>query len=99
MSLQERMSANVRVITAARHMSAADLAAAMGLGRTAVVSKLVGRVRWNLDDLEAVAAALDLDPGQLVSEEWELRAVRPKGLEPPTFWTVVPDATDWARAA
>lgn len=98
------MSENVRLITTARAMSTGDLAAAMGIARTSVVSKMFGRVRWNLDDLERAAAALDVEPAMLVSSlalsvvteqtrdaasATPLVSVRPKGLEPPTFWSGV----------
>ena len=92
MSLQESVSANVRVLAAARGTSPSALAVSLGRSRAWIQSKLVGRNGWSLADLDAVSEGLGVDAQTLMTTEWwpdELRrARRDSNPQPSDPWRV-----------
>lgn len=80
-------------------MTQVALARALGMSQSAVTTRWRGVARWQLDELDAVANILGVSVQDLVTDFTEKQnphrwiaprgvAVRPKGLEPPTFWLV-----------
>jgi hypothetical protein len=115
MALQGQVTDNVRVLAAAQGTTPTAAARSVGISAERLHAKLQGRVRWNVEDLEALATAFGVDPALLVgslalsvvnetrdaADATPLVSVRPKGLEPPTFWSGVRPALTsmYARAA
>ncbi|MDO8147866.1 helix-turn-helix domain-containing protein [Isoptericola sp. b515] len=66
----------VRLETARRGMSQQDLAAAVGLSRTAVSARFRGRVAWSLDEIGTLAQLFGCRVVDLVTE-----APRPRGIQ------------------
>ena len=62
MSLQDRISDNVRALCAAQGTTPSALSREAGIITSSLHSKLQGRVRWNVEDLETLADALDVTP-------------------------------------
>lgn len=62
------MTRNVRMLAAARGTTPTEAARSAGMSVEKLHSKLRGRVRWNVEDLEAIAAVLDVAPERLVAE-------------------------------
>ena len=90
MSLNERVSENVKVIAVSRGTTPTAIARSLGRSHQWIQAKLAGRNQWSLDDVELIAGELDVTPSTLIGVPLTLQvAVRPEGLEPPTFWTVV----------
>ena len=134
MSLNERVSENVRVIAVSRGTTPTAVARNLGRSHHWIQAKIAGRNAWSLDDIELVAAELQVAPVALIGaplalqvvesaqaaadrvvgpardavdrmlgpaqetvdrtvgaalRATEFNTVRPKGLEPPTFWSVV----------
>ena len=102
-SLREAVARNVGAILGENSVSKARLARAIGLSAPGLTMKLNGRRPLDLEDLEAIAAALDVEPADLVARRSPRPAgpagastslsqrARPEGLEPPTFCSVSPD--------
>lgn len=65
----QRIGANVRAEMARRGVSQTALAEQLGITQTAVSTRLRGKVAFNVDELAAVAAALDVPIGALLAEE------------------------------
>lgn len=96
-SLREAVARNVGAILGENSVSKARLARAIGLSAPGLTMKLNGRRPLDLEDLEAIAAALDVEPADLVARRSPRPAgpagastslsqrARPEGLEPPTF--------------
>jgi hypothetical protein len=97
MALHDRVTDNVRLIAAARDTTPAAIAGRLGKSRQWISAKMTGAVRWGIDDVELVARELDVEPERLISASWlpQELLVRPKGLEPPTFWTVLCTLLTW----
>jgi len=70
MTLQERVSDNVRILAAARGTSPSAVAGDLGRSRQWIQNKLSGRNGWSVEDLEAVADSLGVEPGVLMSIDW-----------------------------
>jgi hypothetical protein len=70
MSLQQQVSDNVRVFTAAQGTSPGAVALRLGRSRQWMQAKLAGRNRWRTDEVEEVAAQLGVSPIVLMSTEW-----------------------------
>lgn len=65
-TLVEVVAANIRAECALRGISQTELANGIGMGRTAVVLRWWGHKRqWQLEDIERVAAYLDINPAEL----------------------------------
>lgn len=77
MSLQEAVSRNVRVIAAARGTTPTAAARAAGMASGRLHSKLQGKARWNIEDLEMLAAVLDVEPATLITGVAEFRCTLP----------------------
>jgi hypothetical protein len=102
MALQAQVTDNVRVLAAVQGTTPTAAARSVGISAERLHAKLQGRVRWNVEDLEALATAFGVDPAMLVgsltlsvvngtrdaASATSLASVRPKGLEPPTFWLI-----------
>ena len=52
LSLQDRVTYNMKVLIAIRQTSQKDLAQAMGIAAPTLSQKFSGRTRWNMDDIE-----------------------------------------------
>lgn len=66
-TLQDKVSANIRVVLAMRDMSKRSLAREMHIAPSTLVQKMSGTTRWNVDDIEKAADALDVSPAALVA--------------------------------
>lgn len=80
MTLQEAVSRNVRVIAAARGTTPTEAARRVGMHASRLHAKLQGKTRWNVEDLELLAAALDVEPARLVSGLAEFKCIQPKPI-------------------
>src|SRR4029077_430140 len=92
MTLQERVSDNVRILAAARGTSPAAVAESMGRSRQWLQNKLSGRSGWSVDDVETISRGLDVEVAVLMSTEWwpeELRARRDSNPKPSDPWPAV----------
>ena len=92
MSLQECVSDNVRVLTAAQGTSPGTVAVQLGKSRQWVQAKLAGRNRWSTDDVEAFGAALGVPPLTLMTTDWwpeELARARRDSNPQPSDWEPV----------
>lgn len=49
---QEMISREVRLFMASRNITATELARLCGMNQSLISGRLVGRIRWNSDDLE-----------------------------------------------
>lgn len=63
------VSGEVRACMARKAIRQDDLAERLGLSQQALSSRLTGRTRWTLDDLAAVADALNVSMGSLLPPE------------------------------
>lgn len=81
LSLQDRVTYNMKVLIAIRQTSQKDLAQAMGIAAPTLSQKFSGRTRWNMDDIEKASDFLDVKPEALVAghgfEPWDLWVMRP----------------------
>ena len=66
-TLNSRTAANIRAELARRRITQEEFAATLGIGRTAVTAMLNGQTAITLDKLELVAAALGMDPRDLLT--------------------------------
>ena len=80
LSLQDRVTYNMKVLIAIRQTSQKDLAQAMGIAAPTLSQKFSGRTRWNMDDIEKASDFLDVKPEALVAGH---------GFEPWTSGNVV----------
>jgi transcriptional regulator with XRE-family HTH domain len=95
MTLQEQVNDNVRVLAAARGTSPSAVAEAAGRSRQWIQNKLSGRNGWSVEDLEAVADSLGVEPAVLMTEDWwpdVLRACRDSNPKPSDSWNWLPVA-------
>ena len=67
LSLQDRVTYNMKVLIAIRQTSQKDLAQAMGIAAPTLSQKFSGRTRWNMDDIEKASDFLDVKPEALVA--------------------------------
>ena len=67
LSLQDRVTYNMKVLIAIRKTSQKDLAQAMGIAAPTLSQKFSGRTRWNMDDIEKASDFLDVKPEALVA--------------------------------
>ena len=82
-----------------RHMYQSELAAALGLSKSAVSRKIKGEIGWGVNDLVLAAHALDVPLQALLSETEataSLEAIRlARGIEDPSpLLTVAEDSED-----
>ena len=66
-----------------RKIPQTELAATLGITQSTLSRRLRGESAWFAGDLVALSEALGVSVGWLFGEE---ETVRPKGLEPLTFW-------------
>jgi transcriptional regulator with XRE-family HTH domain len=95
MALHEQVSDNVRILAAAQGTSPAAVAEGIGRSRQWLQNKLTGRAGWSVDDLQAVAGGLGVDPAILMTSDWwpdVLRACRDSNPKPS-------DSCDWLQVA
>lgn len=64
---QERVTTSVRVEMALRRETQADLARVLGVTQTSVSSRLRGRTRWSVDDLDKMAEHFGVEVSALVN--------------------------------
>lgn len=57
---------NVRAAKARRRVTDAQIAAAVGLSRSAINDRMNGRAKFQIDELQAIAAYLDVPLHQLL---------------------------------
>ena len=98
------VAGNVRAQAARLGLTQVALGARLGLTQGQITRRWKGQSAWQLDELGTVAAVLGTTVADLVTEpdkQNPLRwiaprgaAARSKGLEPPTFWSVVPGGAD-----
>lgn len=62
-----RAAASIRGILRARGLTGAELADRLGIGESAASRRLNGVIAFSLDEIETVAAWLDLDPAVLAT--------------------------------
>lgn len=67
MTTQDSITTTVRVAMSLRRESQEQLAAVLGVTRSAVSAKLNGHARWSLDDVDRLAEHYGLAPEQLLS--------------------------------
>lgn len=96
LSLQDRVTYNMKVLIAIRQTSQKDLAQAMGIAAPTLSQKFSGRTRWNMDDIEKASDFLDVKPEALVAGH---------GFEPWDLWVMSParsadrrTATPWRKS-
>lgn len=65
-TLSQLVTINVRILLSLHRMTQHDLAAATGLSLPTVAQRLSDRRPWNLQDLGPVAAALKVEPADLL---------------------------------
>lgn len=80
-SLRERTAEEIRVLLARRNISAAELARRTGLKQPYVSRRMTGDVAWDIDDLERIARALNVEVADLLPRVNEGR-VLPTGGQP-----------------
>lgn len=61
------VAANVRAEAARRSLRQQDLAASLGVSQETLSRRLTGRVPFDVDELVDVAAALGVDPAELLT--------------------------------
>ena len=93
------VAGNVRAQAARLGLTQVALGARLGLTQGQITRRWKGQSAWQLNELGTVAAVLGVTVVDLVSEpdkqsprRWIAprgAAARSKGLEPPTFWSVV----------
>lgn len=66
-SLAGSVNENIRVQMARRRVSGVQLAEQLGFSTQALWRRQSGTVAWNTDELEAVAAVLDVDVFELLA--------------------------------
>jgi transcriptional regulator with XRE-family HTH domain len=64
---QEAIAENVRVGKARRRVSDAKIAEAIGISRSALNDRMNNRARFQIDELQAIAAFLEIPLEQLLS--------------------------------
>lgn len=85
-SYRERTAEEIRVMLARRRISAAELARRTGMKQPYISRRMTGDVAWDIDDLERIAAILEVDVAELLPREG--RVVTHVGA--PTRQTTVP---------
>ena len=90
LSLQDRVTYNMKVLIAIRQTSQKDLAQAMGIAAPTLSQKFSGRTRWNMDDIEKASDFLDVKPEALVAG-MDLNH-GPLGYEPASYRAAPPRA-------
>lgn len=88
LSLQDRVTYNMKVLIAIRQTSQKDLAQAMGIAAPTLSQKFSGRTRWNMDDIEKASDFLDVKPEALVAGH---------GFEPWDLWVMIPNGSKLSR--
>ena len=93
------VAGNIRAEAARLGYSQSALGRALGMSQNQITTRWRGIHRWQLDELDSVAAVLGTSVAKLVTEpemqnphRWIAprgAAARPEGLEPPTFWLVI----------
>lgn len=97
--LVDLVASNIRAEAARQGIYQMDIARALGVRQTTISKRWKGGRAWPLEDLPKVAAVLGVTVVDLVTEpdkqnprRWIAprgAAARSKGLEPPTFWSVI----------
>ncbi|MDI6911450.1 helix-turn-helix transcriptional regulator [Nocardioides sp.] len=64
---QEAIAANVRAAKARRRVTDADIANAIGASRSAINDRMNGRAKFQIDELQRIAAFLDVPLEQLLA--------------------------------
>lgn len=92
MAIQDRVSDNVRVLTAVQRTSPGAVALRLGKSRQWIQNKMAGRNRWSMDDVEAVSEVLGVPAIELMTTDWwpeqMLRARRDSNPKPSDLWRV-----------
>lgn len=74
-TLRERAAEEIRVLLARRKISGSELARKVGVTQPYISRRLNGEVAFDLDDLERIAAVLDVDVTDLIPRRREGRIV------------------------
>lgn len=64
--LRHRTAEEIRVLLARRRMSAAELARRTGIKQSTMARRMTGETAFDLDDLESIATALEVDVTELL---------------------------------
>lgn len=64
--LNEIVAGNIRAEIARRNVDQSEVGAVIGVNQATVSKKMKGRVRWHLEDIEAIAEFLDMEPYELL---------------------------------
>lgn len=64
--LRQRTAEEIRVLLARKRMSAAELARRTGLKQSTLARRMTGEIPFDLDDLEVIAGALEVDVTELL---------------------------------
>lgn len=64
---QDAIAENVRAAKGRRRVSDADIAAAIGLSRSALNDRMIGRTRFQVTELQAIAVHLEVPLEQLLA--------------------------------
>lgn len=64
--LREHVAEEIRVLLARRRMSGAELARRTGIKQSTMSRRMTGETAFDMDDLEAIAAVLDVEVGDLI---------------------------------
>lgn len=105
---RSRVAAEVRAALARAQVSGNQLAGMLGQSQAYWSRRTTGKVPFDVDDLTAVADLLGVDVRSFFTDEEPRPAspdgapgssVRPKGFEPPTFWSGADDDVTCEDAA
>jgi transcriptional regulator with XRE-family HTH domain len=67
--LREHVAEEIRVLLARRKMSGAELARRTGIKQSTMSRRMTGETAFDMDDIEAIAAVLQIDVGDLFSRQ------------------------------
>lgn len=87
LSTHDVVSTMVEFALKARQETRNDLAKAMGVSVDAIGSRLRGRTRWSVDDIDQVAAHFEMSPADLVAGQLDARALAPVQRQRPLVVT------------
>ena len=83
-NLREEAAGELRALLARRRISASQLGRMLGWKQSYMARRIDGRVALDLDDLQAIAAALDVPVAALLPRSVHERAMEPERATPRT---------------
>lgn len=82
--MRQRVAEEIRVLLARRRMSGSELARQIGASQPYVSRRLTGEIAFDVDDLEKIAAALDVQPSDLLIPKTVTGTYQGEALPTPT---------------